>query len=209
MSHEGGNNGELDAAIHQVCSEAVAQCLSGHGCRRPARAAAARRWRRHPCRGCGVLLYRYETARRACRARGGSQQLCIERRRDRDDPRPIALGLDDHEFLTLADDVCHVQAHSSLVRRPQPYNSRMISRSRRAVGPAAVVACTSRSASSSVRCFGAVRRMVCCRLNPSSTLRSLRPLRQAYSSKPRKWLRYFARQLSVLPCWRSTSSQCR
>src|ERR1700722_13808793 len=43
----------------------------------------------------------------------------------------------------------------------------MIRRSRRAVGPSAVVACTSCSASSKLSDFGTVRRTVCCKLNPS------------------------------------------
>src|ERR1700689_2657813 len=38
------------------------------------------------------------------------QKLCIERLWDRNGPRPIALGLEHHELLTLAVDVCHVQA---------------------------------------------------------------------------------------------------
>ena len=113
--------------------------------------------------------------------------------------RPIALGLEDQQLLAFAVDMRDIEraqlagAQATAVEQQDHQ--------------AIASCCGSGRGGRSHQPLGflegeelrPIAAGICCRLKPSSTLRSVRPLRQAYSSSPRRWLRYLARLLSVQP----------
>src|SRR5690349_11600034 len=110
MAHQRSNDREVDATVHQVRGESVAQRPGGNaGSQSGAYCSSADDLTNVLGRDSAVLHASAKQRPALAMIEQVGQQLGVDRARDRDGAGPVILGLADDELLALAIDVADVQ----------------------------------------------------------------------------------------------------